>query len=71
MPVGLDDATAAAGFVSLVVTLFDGCVRGFVLLSALHELGHNAEILRCQVDFEHYRLDAWAETVGLFKMLQI
>ena len=44
---------------------FDGCVKGFVLLSTAHNLGRDADILRSMLDWEQYRLEQWSEQVNL------
>ena len=44
---------------------FDGCVKGFILLSTAHKLGRDADILRSMLDWEQYRLEQWAEMVNL------
>src|SRR5947209_6239313 len=67
MAAGLGEAAAVFGLVSLTITLFDGCVKGFVLLSAASDIGSKGDILRCQLDWEHFRLNNWATTVGLFR----
>ena len=64
---GIGEAASILGFVSFSVKLFDGCVKGFVLLSAAHELGNRGDTLRCQLEWEHYHLNDWATTVGLFR----
>lgn len=66
MAAGLGEASAVAGLVSLTIQLFDGCVKGFILLSAAQEFGSKGDVLRCQLEWEHLRLNIWARTVGLF-----
>ncbi|EXJ66367.1 uncharacterized protein A1O5_10519 [Cladophialophora psammophila CBS 110553] len=60
-------ASSIAGFVSLSVQLFDGCVKGFILLSAAQGFGRRAEIFGCQLEWQHYHLHRWATLAGLFK----
>jgi Prion-inhibition and propagation len=67
MATGLEGVAAIAGIVSLTITLFDGCIKGFVLLSAASEIGSRGDALRCQLEWEHFRLSHWATTSGLFK----
>ena len=55
----------AAG-ISLTFQVFDGCIKGFVLLSEAQGLGSRADIFACQLEWEHYRLSKWASVVGLF-----
>jgi Prion-inhibition and propagation len=62
------EAAAVLGIVSATVTLFDGCVKGFVLLSAAAEIGSKGDVLRCQLEWEHFRLNNWATTAGLFQV---
>lgn len=64
---GIGEAASVVSFISLTVQLFDGCVKGFVLLSAAQELGSRGDVLGCQLEWEHYCLNDWAKTVGLFK----
>src|SRR5947199_9487167 len=67
MAAGLGEAAAVAGLVSLTIQLFDGCVKGFVLVSAAQGFGSKGDVLRCQLEWEHLRLNLWARTVGLFE----
>ena len=62
---GIGEAASIASFVSLSFQLFDGCIKGFVLLSAAQELGSRGDVLACQLEWEHYCLHKWARTVGL------
>ena len=62
---GLDLAAGAAGLFALSVTLFQGCVKGFVLLSTAHNFGSGADLARCKIEIEQYRLFEWAESVNL------
>ncbi|KAL9611673.1 MAG: hypothetical protein Q9167_003702 [Letrouitia subvulpina] len=64
---GFGEAAAAASFLSLTIQVFDGCVKGFILLSDAQGFGSMAEILVCQLEWEHYRLNNWATIVGLHK----
>ena len=56
-----------AAALSLTIQVFDGCIKGFVLLSEAQGLGSRADILTCQLEWEHYRLSKWASIVGLFE----
>lgn len=59
---------AAATLVSLIgfsFQVFDGCVKGFVLLSTAGNLGRDADILRSMLDWEQFRLEQWAEKINL------
>lgn len=64
---GIGEAASIASFISLSFQLFDGCIKGFVLLSTAQELGSRGDVLACQLEWEHYCLHKWARTVGLFK----
>ena len=64
---GIGEAASIASFISLSFQMFDGCIKGFVLLSAAQELGSKGNVLACQLEWEHYRLHRWARTVGLFE----
>ena len=63
---GLGEIASVASFISLSFQLFDGCIKGFVLLSAAQELGSRGDVLACQLEWEHYCLQRWARTAGLF-----
>ena len=63
---GIGEAASIVSFVSLSFQLLNGCIKGFVLLSAAQEFGARGDVLACQLDWEHYRLHQWARTVGLF-----
>ncbi|KFZ17361.1 hypothetical protein V501_01763 [Pseudogymnoascus sp. VKM F-4519 (FW-2642)] len=62
---GFDVAAGVVGVVSLSVTIFQGCIQGFVLLSTAQNFGRDADIVRCMIEWEQYRLCEWAEKVGL------
>ena len=62
---GLDLTAGIAGILSLSVTLFQGCLRGFVLLSTAHNYGLRADYIRLKLEVEEYRLLAWAEIINL------
>ena len=66
MAAGLGEAASVAAFISLGIQAFDGCIKGFVLLSAAQGLGSRADILACQLEWEYYTLSNWAHAVGLF-----
>jgi len=60
MAKGLEAVGAAATLVSTFgfsAQVFDGCVKGFVLLSTAHNLGRDADILRSMLDWEQFRLE--------------
>ena len=63
---GVGEIASVASFISLSFQLFDGCIKGFVLLSAAQELGSRGDVLACQLAWEHYCLQKWARTAGLF-----
>ncbi|MDI1491503.1 MAG: hypothetical protein OHK93_002712 [Ramalina farinacea] len=65
MAAGLGEAASIAAFISLGVQAFDGCIKGFVLLSAAQGLGSRADLLACQLEWEYYSLSNWAHAVGL------
>ena len=62
---GLEGVASAAGLVSLSLTLFHGCIQAFQYLETAAHLGSDADIVRCKLEFEQYRLYQWAEQVGL------
>ena len=68
MATGLEAVGAAATLVSIIgfsFQIFDGCVKGFVLLSTAGNLGRDADIFRSMLDWEQFRLEQWAERVSL------
>lgn len=69
MATGLEAAVgAAATLVSIIgfsFQIFDGCVKGFVLLSTAGNLGRDADLFRAMLDWEQFRLEQWAEKVNL------
>ena len=68
MATGLEAVGAAATLVSIIgfsFQIFDGCVKGFVLLSTAGNLGRDADIFRSMLDWEQFRLEQWAEKVSL------
>ncbi|MCJ1454523.1 hypothetical protein MMC28_004876 [Mycoblastus sanguinarius] len=60
-----DVAAGLAGLLSLGITAFQGCVQGFILLSTARQLGRDADLLRCMLEWEHYRLYEWSQQAGL------
>ena len=56
---------SVVGIISLSVTCFQGCVKGFEILSAAQHIGHDADRLRSMLQWEQVRLLQWAERVGL------
>jgi hypothetical protein len=62
---GFDVAAGVVGFASLGVILLQGCIKGFVLLSTAQNFRPDAELIRCEIEFQQYRLFQWAEQVGL------
>ncbi|CAF9914936.1 hypothetical protein IMSHALPRED_002285 [Imshaugia aleurites] len=68
MATGLEAVGAASTLVSIIgfsFQIFDGCVKGFVLLSTAGNLGRDADIFRSMLDWEQFRLEQWAEKVNL------
>lgn len=68
MATGLEAVAAASTLVSIIgfsFQVFDGCVKGFVLLSTAGNLGRDADIFRSMLDWEQFRLEQWAEKVSL------
>ena len=60
-----DAAAGAAGLISLGITVFQGCVQGFIILSTARQLGKDGDLLRCMLEWEHYRLYEWSQQAGL------
>ena len=62
---GIEVAASAAGLISLSLTLFKGCIQAFQFAETATHLGDDADILRCKLEWEQYRLYQWAEQVKL------
>ena len=62
---GFEAAASAAGLISLSFTLFKGCIQAFGFVETAAQLGTDADIIRCKLELEQYRLYQWAERVGL------
>lgn len=68
MATGLEAVGAASTLISIIgfsFQIFDGCVKGFVLLSTAGNLGRDADIFRSMLDWEQFRLEQWAEKINL------
>ena len=68
MATGLEAVGAASTLISIIgfsFQIFDGCVKGFVLLSTAGNLGRDADIFRSMLDWEQFRLEQWASAVNL------
>ncbi|KAI9675283.1 MAG: hypothetical protein M1817_001185 [Caeruleum heppii] len=61
----MEAAGLAVGVISLAFTVFQGCVNGLKLLSTAQHFGQDADMIRCLLDIENYRLLEWAEEAGL------
>ena len=62
---GIEGVATAVSIIGFSAQIFDGCVKGFVLLSTASNLGRDADVFRCMLDWEQFRLEQWAEKVGL------
>ena len=68
MATGVEGLAGAATLVSVIgfsIQVFDGCVKGFNLLSSAQNLERDADMFRCMLDWEQFRLEQWAERVDL------
>ena len=65
MATGLDVAAGFAGLISLSITAFRGCVKGFQLVSTAQHIGNDADRIRSMLEWEQYRLVQWADRIGL------
>ena len=68
MATGLEVVGAASTLISIIgfsAQVFDGCVKGLVLLSTAQNLGRDADILRSMLEWEQFRLEQWGEKAGL------
>ena len=66
MATGVEAAATVVSILGFSAQIFDGCVKGFVLLSSARNLGRDADIFRCMLDWEQFRLEQWAERVHHF-----
>ena len=62
---GVEGIATAVSIIGFSAQIFDGCVKGFVLLSTANNLGRDADVFRCMLDWEQFRLEQWAEKIGL------
>ncbi|KAI4184119.1 MAG: hypothetical protein L6R41_004973 [Letrouitia leprolyta] len=62
---GLEYAAGVGGLISLSLTLFRGCIRGFEIIQRAAHAGSEADNFRCKLEVEQYRLIQWAERIGL------
>ena len=65
MATGVEAAATLVSIIGFSAQIFDGCVKGFVLLSTARNLGRDADLFRCMLDWEHFRLEQWAQRVSL------
>ena len=65
MATGLEVGASIAGLIGLSITAFNGCVKGFQLVSSAQHIGGDADRLRCMVEYEQFRLLQWGNRVGL------
>ena len=66
MATGIEGVATAVSLIGFSAQIFDGCVKGFNLLSSAQNLGRDADMFRCMLDWEQFRLEQWAERVDLF-----
>lgn len=66
MATGIEGIGAVLSLIGFSAQIFDGCVKGFNLLSSAQNLGQDADMFRCMLDWEQFRLEQWAERVDLF-----
>ena len=65
MATGVEAAVTAVSIIGFSAQIFDGCVKGFVLLSSARNLGRDGDMFRCMLDWEQFRLEQWAERIDL------
>ena len=65
MATGLEGVATVLGIIGFSAQIFDGCVKGFNLLFSAQNLGRDADMFRCMLDWEQFRLEQWAERVDL------
>lgn len=61
----MEIAAAALQFTSIALEAFHGCVLAIEFFSTAQHMGADGDLLRTGLEFERYRLVAWAERVGL------
>ncbi|KAF2967715.1 hypothetical protein GQX73_g5846 [Xylaria multiplex] len=61
----MEIAAAALQFASMAIQAFRGCVIAIELFSAAQYMGADADLFHTGLEFEKYRLMAWASRVGL------
>ncbi|KAI1421145.1 prion-inhibition and propagation-domain-containing protein [Xylaria sp. FL1777] len=61
----MDVAAAALQFASMAVQTFHGCVIAIELFTTARRMGADAELFNTGLEFEKYRLIAWASRVGI------
>lgn len=63
---GLDAAAGIAGFLTLAISCFQGCIKGYTLICRATSFGRDISGVRLMVELERHRLQMWAEEAGLF-----
>ncbi|KAI0811869.1 prion-inhibition and propagation-domain-containing protein [Xylaria sp. FL0064] len=61
----MEIAAAALQFASMAVQAFRGCVIAIELFSTARYMGADADLFHTGLEFEKYRLIAWADRVGI------
>lgn len=61
----MEIAAAALQFTSIAVEAFHGCVLAFEFFYTAQHMGADGDLFRAGLEFEKYRLMAWAKRVGL------
>ncbi|KAI0445150.1 prion-inhibition and propagation-domain-containing protein [Xylaria telfairii] len=61
----MDAAAAALQFFSIAVQAFHGCVLAIELFNTAQNMGADGDLFHTGLEFEKYRLMAWASRVGL------
>lgn len=65
MATGVEGIASVLSVIGFSAQIFDGCVKGFNILSSAQNLGRDADMFRCMLDWEQFRLEQWAERVDL------
>ncbi|KAI0195033.1 prion-inhibition and propagation-domain-containing protein [Astrocystis sublimbata] len=66
----MEVAAAALQFVSIAAEAFRGCIIAIELFSTAQRMGADADLFQAGLEFEKYRLMAWANRVGLLGELE-
>ncbi|KAK1980206.1 prion-inhibition and propagation-domain-containing protein [Colletotrichum cereale] len=61
----METAAAAVAFITIAVNSFQACVQAFEFFNTAQHIGPDGDFFRTGLEFEKYRLIAWARRVGI------